>query len=113
MSFVNLQSIEGREALQRALESPSVLRIAGGRLDVRDVESLKEVEAHAAFQLIRWPDSKGEPTCPRCNTVGAYHYVKKSVFSCKECRHQFTVTSGTILSSRKMPLRNYLFGLAI
>jgi hypothetical protein len=33
-------------------------------------------------------------------------------FKCKACEHQFSVTSGTLFSSRKLPMRDYLMAIA-
>lgn len=35
------------------------------------------------------------------------------MFRCKACKHQFSVTSGTIFASRKLPVRDYLLAIAI
>jgi transposase-like protein len=55
---------------------------------------------------IRFRDNGGEPYCPACGSVR--HSVIKSrprVWSCGEtqCRKQYSVTSGTIFHSRKLP----------
>jgi transposase-like protein len=34
-------------------------------------------------------------------------------FKCKACEKQFSVTSGTLFSSRKLPMRDYLLAIAI
>ena len=36
-----------------------------------------------------------------------------ALFKCAGCRHQYSVTSGTIFGSRKMPLRDHLLAIAI
>jgi transposase-like protein len=37
----------------------------------------------------------------------------RGLWKCKDCRHQFSVTSGTIFSSRKLPIRDYLAAIAM
>jgi hypothetical protein len=37
----------------------------------------------------------------------------RRLWKCKACRHQFSVTSGTIFASRKLPIRDYLAAIAI
>ncbi|MFY9696073.1 MAG: IS1595 family transposase [Xanthobacteraceae bacterium] len=53
------------------------------------------------------------PLCPRCGCLDSYTYKTRKVFRCRGCSHQFTVTSGTIFASRKMPIRDYLLAIAI
>jgi len=55
----------------------------------------------------------GEPVCPRCGCVACYEYASRPIFKCKGCGHQFSATSGTIFSSRKLPMRDYLMAIAI
>ena len=70
-------------------------------------------EAHARFQAIRWADNGGEPFCPRCEFTGIYTYAARRIWKCKQCLHQFSVTSGTIFASRKLPIRDYLAAICI
>ena len=44
----------------------------------------------------------------RCTPIKTRH-----LFKCKACQHQFSVTSGTIFASRKLPVRDYLLAIAI
>jgi transposase-like protein len=45
--------------------------------------------------------------------VACYEYASRPIFKCKGCGHQFSVTSGTIFASRKLPMRDYLLAIAI
>jgi transposase-like protein len=74
---------------------------------------MSDEEAREAFKAIRWADNGGEPYCPRCGCVAVYAYASRPVWKCKGCGHQFTVTSGTIFASHKLPLRDYLLAIAI
>ncbi len=74
---------------------------------------MTDEEAALAFRNIRWADSGGEPVCPRCSCGAVYHYATRKLFKCKACNHQFSVTSGTIFASRKLPVRDYLLAIAI
>jgi transposase-like protein len=49
----------------------------------------------------RWPDSFG---CPQCGHRRAYALVKHRRWQCVACRHQVSLTSGTILHNTKVPL---------
>jgi len=70
-------------------------------------------EAHGTFQAIRFASNKGEAFCPRCGCTAVYTYAARRIWKCKACQHQFSVTSGTIFASRKLPVRDYLAAIAI
>jgi len=74
---------------------------------------MTDEEAHERFKTLRWADNGGEPYCPRCGCGAPYSYRTRRIWKCKECRYQFSVTSGTIFASRKLPIRRYLFAIAI
>jgi transposase-like protein len=82
-------------------------------LSLGAIMRLGDDEAHARFQAIRWADNGGEPFCPRCECTAIYTYAARRIWKCKACNHQFSVTSGTIFSSRKLPIRDYLAAIAI
>lgn len=54
---------------------------------------------HLAEQ--RWPDGF---ICPRCGHKGAWYLVKRRLFDCKNCRHQTSITAGTIFHKTRVPL---------
>jgi transposase-like protein len=74
---------------------------------------MSDDQAHDMFQAIRWADNGGEPFCPRCECTKVYTMGTRRLWKCKDCRHQFSVTSGTIFASRKLPIRDYLAAIAI
>ncbi len=74
---------------------------------------MSDEEAYQTFKLIRWAVTNGEPFCPKCGCVAVYTYQTRRLFKCKGCNHQFSVTSGTIFASRKLPIRDYLLAIAI
>ena len=49
----------------------------------------------------RWPDGF---LCPRCGARKAYELVKLRRWQCAGCRHQVSLTAGTILHNTKTPL---------
>lgn len=65
------------------------------------------------FQTIRWADNNGAPYCPVCGCTGVYGYKTRALWKCKGCGKQFSVTSGTIFASHKLPIRDYLLAIAI
>ena len=77
-------------------------------LSLVKVARMSENEAAKAFKQIRWSATGGDPVCPRCGCLGVYGYKARPLFKCKACEHQFSVTSGTIFASRKLPLQTLL-----
>ena len=43
----------------------------------------------------------------------AYHLASRHRWKCKGCSHQYSVTSGTIFASRKLPVRDILLAIAV
>ena len=82
-------------------------------LSLARVMRLSEDEAWEAFKAIRWASTAGEPICPRCRCLTIYRLNDNRRFKCAACGHKFSVTSGTIFASRKMPIRDYLAAIAI
>jgi len=63
------------------------------------------------FKQARWGDEN--PTCPRCGHDEHSFISTRKQFRCKGCKHTYTVTSGTIFASHKLPLRTYLAAIAL
>jgi transposase-like protein len=82
-------------------------------LSLASVARMAEEEARATFRAIRWAATDGEPVCPKCGCLECYEYASRPIFRCKACKHQFSITSGTIFASRKLPVRDYLLAIAI
>lgn len=82
-------------------------------LSLAKVMRLTDGEAFETFKEIRYVRNGGEPFCPRCGCVSIYTYSKRRIFKCKGCEAQFSVTTGTIFASHKLPLRDILAAIAI
>ena len=50
----------------------------------------------------RWPDGF---RCPRCGEPDAYELAERELLQCRACRHQTSVTAGTVLHRTHVPLR--------
>ena len=55
-----------------------------------------------------WPETDGEPACPKCGCYDAYHIKTRRKFKWVACYHQYSVTSGTIFASRKLSFTDLL-----
>ena len=85
-------------------------------LSLAQVFQMKDAEAEMAFRRVRWPDTDGQPVCPHCGGIDAYDCRRlrgAPRFRCRACVKDFTITSGTLFSSHKLPLRAYLAAVAI
>jgi transposase-like protein len=90
-----------------------LLSKAARSLSLAQVARMSDQEARATFKAIRWSKNDGEPFCPSCGCVAVYSYKSRPIWKCKGCNHQFSVTSGTIFASHKLPIRDYLLAIAI
>ena len=85
-------------------------------LSLATVFRMSDAEAEAAFKRVRWAETNGEPVCPKCGGLDAYEFRRETgalVFQCRACKAQFSITSGTLFASHKLPLRMYLAAIAI
>ena len=82
-------------------------------LSLKAILRMTDEEAHTGFEGIRFVDNGAAAFCPRCQCTGVYTYAARRIWKCKACRHQFSVTSGTIFASPKLPIRDYLAAIAI
>src|SRR3954470_22331581 len=85
-----------------------LLSSAARSLSLAKVARMSDEEAFAAFRLIRWSDTKGEPVCPRCGCLTHSFLSTRKLWKCRGYGHQCSVTSGTLFASRKLPVRDYL-----
>src|ERR1700677_2925574 len=92
-----------------------LLSAAARTLSLAKVARMSEDEARDAFRMIRWSATDGAPACPHCGSLSVCAYKSRPIFKCKVlvCEHQFSVTSGTIFASHKLPVREYLMAIAI
>src|ERR1700729_2074785 len=85
-------------------------------LSLASVFRMSDAEAERTFRSVRWADTAGEPVCPQCGGLDAYEMRRDTgalVFECKACKWQFSITSGTLFASHKLPLRMYLAAIAV
>lgn len=90
-----------------------LLSRAARTLSLASVARMTEEEARETFKRLRWSENDGEPFCPRCGCADPYEYRTRQLWKCRGCGYQFSVTAMTIFASRKLPLRVYLFAVAI
>lgn len=93
-----------------------LLSSAAKTLSLAQVFRMTDAEADATFRKVRWAETDGEAVCVHCGGVDAYDCRRPnnaSRFRCRACKKDFSVTSGTLFASHKLPLRMYLAAIAI
>lgn len=59
---------------------------------------------------VRWPEGF---RCPKCKGKGYYHIAGRHLFQCAdpECRHQTSLTAGTVMHKTRTPLRHWFWAI--
>jgi len=70
-----------------------------------------DAAARELIERVRWPDG---PVCSHCGAVNHAYAVKgrDGLYRCaeKECRKDFTCTTGTVMERSKIPLHKWMMG---
>lgn len=85
-------------------------------LSLAHVFRMSNADAETTFRMVRWADTAGEPVCPICGGLDAYDCRRPNGaprYRCRACAKDFSITSGTLFASHKLPLRMYLAAIAI
>jgi len=93
-----------------------LLSAAAKSLSLASIFTMKDADAETTFRRIRWADTNGDPVCLHCGGVDAYDCRRLKGaprFRCRACKKDFTITSGTLFASHKLPIRAYLAAIAI
>ncbi len=89
---------------------------AAKSLSLGAIFRMSDADAETMFRKVRWPETHGKPVCPKCGEFDAYDCRRPNGaprFRCRECRKDFSVTSGTLFASHKLPLRVYLAAISL
>lgn len=82
-------------------------------LSIKAIYAAGEEKNYETFCQLRWEPTNGEPVCPRCGSLDHYKITTRRRFKCSDCSHQYSVTSGTIFSARKLSFTDLLAGLCL
>lgn len=90
-----------------------LLSAAARTLSIKRLHAMTDKQAFDLFRELRW--GKGDEVgCPCCGSIARHWFVKsRRQWRCRDCRHTFSVTSGTIFANHKLPLKDYLIAVAI
>jgi transposase-like protein len=69
-----------------------------------------EEKCHAALVASRWPQGF---CCPHCTHERHSTFVRqgRQYWQCQRCRHQTTVTAGTVFEATKLPLSRWFLAM--
>src|ERR1700709_1084961 len=93
-----------------------LLSAAARSLSLAKVMRVSDTGVENVFLRLRWPDTDGKPVCPDCGCPTCYVCRRvggRPRWRCTACRHDFSLTSGTLFAWHKLPLRSYLLAVAV
>jgi transposase-like protein len=69
-----------------------------------------EEKCRTFLEQLRWPES---PECPKCGGTSISRIETRKLFECNEpsCRHQFSVTAGTVFHDSHLPLSKWFMAV--
>lgn len=83
------------------------------RLGITQVCNMSDQDVEILFARARWQETSGEPVCPQCGCCDVGRISTRKVWRCRSCRKDFSITSGTIFSGRKLPLKTLLVAVVL
>lgn len=90
--------------------------MANRKTEFWDIESLSELRHRCQkpgwtlrlFEWLRWPDGRICPHCKGRDHLPIEGRQKTGLYHCRDCRKQFSATSGTPLHKTKLPLETWM-----
>lgn len=67
-----------------------------------------EDAARRYFEAARWPAGV---SCIHCGNADVWRVRDGRLFTCKSCRKQFTVRTGTVMEDSKIPIQKWLYAM--
>ena len=67
-----------------------------------------DAKCRELLEDLRWPDGVA---CLRCGSKNVSELQARPVYDCNDCRHQFSVTAGTIMHDSHLPLRKWFLAI--
>jgi transposase-like protein len=91
-----------------------LLSAAARSLSAAKIMRMSDSGVENVFLRLRWPATDGKPVCPSCGCTICYPCPRSASqprWRCKACRRDISITSGTLFSWHKLPLRTYLLAV--
>lgn len=67
-----------------------------------------EAQCRAALAKARWPRGF---VCPECGHTGHCQLTRRGLYQCNRCKHQVSLTSGTLFAKTHLPLRTWFLAM--
>jgi len=67
-----------------------------------------EKSAREYIESARWP---GGIRCVHCGNAEVYKIRDGQIYTCKDCRKQFTIRTGTVMEGSHIPVRKWLYAM--
>ena len=93
--------------MARAQKAPGKAHRTGLSLDQLYAKFPTESVARAWFEQVRWPDGRACPRCGNAETTEAKNGGTMP-YHCSPCRRYFSVKTGTVMQSSKLPIRTWI-----
>ena len=93
--------------MARAQKVPGKAHRAGLSLDQLYAKFPTESVARAWFEQVRWPNGRACPRCGNMETTAAKNGGTMP-YHCSPCRRYFSVKTGTVMQSSKLPIRTWI-----
>ena len=93
--------------MARAQKAPGKAHRTGLSLDQLYTKFPTESVARAWFEQVRWPNGRA---CPRCGNMETTEAKNGGTmpYHCSPCRRYFSVKTGTVMQSSKLPIRTWI-----
>ena len=91
-----------------------LLSAAARSLSAAKILRMSDSGVENVFLRLRWPATDGKSVCPDCGCTICYPCPRSASqprWRCKACRHDISITSGTLFAWHKLPLRTYLLAV--
>lgn len=82
-----------------------ITTVPGTAIEFQDAFGTEE-DCLTAIARYRWPDGF---ICPNCSHDDGYFITTRHLYQCTVCRHQTSITSGTLFHGTKIPLRYWFW----
>lgn len=92
-----------------------LLSAAARSLSAAKIMRMSDSAVENVFRRLRWPETDGKPVCPACGVTICHACPRptgQSRWRCQACRHDVSITAGTLFAYHKLPLRTYLLAIA-
>lgn len=83
---------------------------SSSHLSAEKICRLSDQEIFSLMVEMRWGSAE-KICCPHCQRTQPYFIQSRQKWRCRDCKREFSLTSGTLFASHKLPLRTYLLAL--